>query len=385
MSTRPDDPRRPILFVALQTGAGANGGIASLGQVMTGLTRYRPIVLTNIEGKATDTWRQCGLEVHIVAEAASHGLRRAPVATILTYLRYARAVRRLMRDSGARLVHANDPLAFQLALPAVKSSRAGRILLNMRDTISPGRQPPRLRYAVLFGMADHVLLLSRDMIARWAQVVPSITSKASATFSVVDIDRFSPRPLPADKVKVALLSGVVSAKKGQLDFLRHVSPLLASSGIATWLVGDFNPDSDHYAAQCRNAAAPLGDMVRFLGFQANVEDLHARAHVICISSHHEGLMRTMIEAMACARPVVSTDVASAREMLLQPGREAGAVFPIGCGPEMAQAIEQLCIDTATNERLGANGAAIARETFAADRVVEAYEASYDSLLDSTPA
>lgn len=379
MSPAASYPRPAVLFIALQTGAAANGGISSLGEVIRGLRHHRPVVLTNRESAATESWKAHGVEIHIVAEAASEGLRKAGLATAKTYARYFAAVTRLLTMTGARVVHANDPLAFQLALPAVRFRPGTRIALNVRDTIGPGRKPPAKRYGLLFAAADHVFFLSRDMMARWVDVVPRVAAKASATYSIVDFDRFSPRPLSDKPQKVVLLSGVVCAKKGQLDFLRLASPPLANAGIETWLAGDFSPETGHYASQCRDAALPLGQMVRFLGYRPDLPELYARAHVVCVSSHYEGLMRTMIEAMAAGRPVVSTDVASAREMLLQHSQQAGEVFPIGCREPMASAIIRLCNDEAANRELGANGAAIARQAFAADRVIEAYETVYTRL------
>lgn len=382
MSYAAHDTRPAVLFVALQTGAAANGGIASLGEVMRGLRDHRPVVLTNRKSAATESWKAHGVEIHILPECASQGLRKAPLATGKTYARYFAAVTRLLNRTGARVVHANDPLGFQLALPAVRFRRGTRIALNIRDTIKPGRTLPAKRYRLLFAAADHVFFLSRDMVARWVDIVPEVATKASATYSIVDFSRFSPRPLCGEPQKVVLLSGVVCAKKGQLDFLRLASPQLASAGIETWLVGDFSPETEIYASQCLEAALPLGEMVHFLGYRRDLPDLYARAHVVCVSSHYEGLMRTMIEAMAAGRPVVSTDVASAREMLLQPSQQAGEVFPIGCREPMASAIIRLCRDEASNRELGLNGAAIARQTFAADRVVKAYEAVYARLCSA---
>lgn len=368
-----------VIVVALQTGMAANGGIASIGEIVRGLHGYRPVVVTNRESTAVARWRDDGVDIRIVPEDASLGISNAPLGALRTYWRYFRAVRALLRETGARIVHANDPLAFQLCLPAVRTSQGVRLALNIRDTIGPDRPPPTTRYRRVFGMADHIFFLSADMLARWAAIVPGIEGKSSVTYSIVDPARFSPEPPPREIPPVVLVSGVVCAKKGQHEFLEVIAPVLADAGIQSWLVGDFDPDTDAYASGCRSLAAPLGDAVRFLGHRRDIEALYARASVVCVASRYEGLMRTMIEAMACARPVVSTDVASAREMLLQPGMEAGAVFPVGCSPEMASEIAALCADPARAAALGANGAAIASRTFRADDVVAAYEHAYDAM------
>lgn len=373
----------PILFVALQTGAASNGGIASIGAIIESLSRFRPVVLTNRESDVTRRWRALGIEVSIIGEAASAGWRRAPLRTAATYVRWFFAIRGLLRRTRARIVHANDPLAFQLAFAAVRSVPRAQIVLNIRDTIGSGRAAPRKKYERLFRAASHTLFLSRDMRERWGTITPAALENSTATYSMVDFERFAPQPLSAVKPRVVLVSGVVCDKKGQLPFLREVAPRLADAGIASWLSGDFALDSEPYARACAKAAAPLGDMVRFLGYRSDVHDLIARAHVVAVTSRYEGLMRTMIEAMAMGRPVVSTDVASAREMLEMPGRSAGAVFADDRLSDMAETIIGLCRDEDTNRQLGANGHAIARKYFDSARVLQAYESTYDRLLSTS--
>src|SRR5262245_10807918 len=157
---------RPIVFVIMQTGAQANGGVQSITEVMLRLKGHRAIVLTNLQSDATRSWSDAGIEVHVVAEEASGGIRHNPAGTFLTYRRYNRALGDLLAVSGARVVHANDPLAFQLSLAAAKR-RGARIILNLRDTIDPDRKPPRLKFRMIFAAADHVFYLSADMAERW--------------------------------------------------------------------------------------------------------------------------------------------------------------------------------------------------------------------------
>lgn len=373
------DHRPPILFVALQTGAGANGGIASLDQIVRSLDRFRPILVTNRESRVVEGWRAAGLEVHVVEEHASRGLRAAPGRAVLTYVRYAFAVRALIAKTGAQIVHANDPLAFQLSYGGVRMRPGTHIVFNVRDTLDPDRRVPTTRWGWMFKAASHIFFLSKDMQDRWAAIVPLAGEKSSATYSIVDLDQFKPAFREADR-KIVLVSGVISPKKGQLRYLEHVAPQLAALGIETWLCGDVAPNSDLYAQACFRAAERLGDMVRFLGYRADMPELMQRAHVVCVPSRHEGLMRTMIEAMAAGCPVVSTDVASARELLEAPGEPAGIVVPIDFQDEMAESLIRLCRDGQLSTELGRNGKTIANVLFQRERVINAYQGVYDQLL-----
>lgn len=367
-----------ILFAIQQTGASANGGIESITQVMQRLKRHRPAVVTNVETPQTAHWRALGFETHVVAETASAGIRANPVGYAATLARHHRALRRLIRQSGARIVHANDPLAFQLALSAAKTSPGTKIALNLRDTLDPGRTPPRAKYRLLFDAADHIFFLSRDMSARWAAIAPNAARAASVTYSIVDPARFRPSP-PPNGQKAVLVSGTFRPKKGQLDFLKEAAPAIAAGGAEIWLAGDFDPANDPYSAACAEAAAPLGEAVKFLGFRDDLPDLIRKCAVIAVPSRHEGLMRTMIEGMASGRPVVSFDVCSAREMLEQESDGAGIVVPMEDFAGMAEAILGYCTDRKRAAAAGAAGAAAARRLFDPETVAARYEEVYDRL------
>jgi glycosyltransferase involved in cell wall biosynthesis len=369
----------------MQPQAGADGGTASIGEIITRLQHHRPIVVADRDSERVRQWRELGMEVHIMPQAASAGITRNPIAVLRSYARYARGLRRLIRQSGARVVHANDPNALQLALPAVKSTGT-QVALNLRDTRDPERPRPTMRFRTLFAAADHVFYLSGDMADRWAEVAPNAKRACSVTYSIIDPVRFLDRPLTQPgKPPVVLLSGLIRRKKGQLDFLRNVTPRLAASGIQTWLAGDFHPETDSYMAACAEAAAPLGDAVRFLGYRADIPELMDRSSVVAVASRHEGLVRAMIEAMARARPVVSFDVCSAREVLVDKSGGAGVVVAGGDYASMADAILHYCQNPDAAVEAGNKGAETARRLFTAQSVVERYESVYARLATGSGA
>jgi glycosyltransferase involved in cell wall biosynthesis len=367
-----------VVFVVLQSGPLANGGLQSITEVMRRLNGYRPIVLTNLDGDRSAEWRSLGIEVHIVPEQASTGLAHNLAGTLWTYLRYHRALKSILRTSRARVVHANDPLSFQLSLTAVKTSHA-RLLLNLRDTVDPARRPPRSKFRMIFGTADHVLYLSADMAHRWKAVASNATRSSSVTYSVVDPMRFAPSPWPTDNAPMVVVPGTFWPKKGQLDYIRRVVPALAERGIESWFAGDFDTDTNAYAAACASAAEPYADWVKFLGFRDDLPDLFRQASVVAIPSRHEGLMRGMIEAMSCARPVVSFDVCSAREVLEAQPATAGAVLPMADHDGMARELIRFATDRNAQVSAGSAGSEVARNLFNPDAVVERYERVYRKL------
>ena len=367
-----------VVFAIVQTGARANGGLQSITEVMRRLRTHRPVILTNLDSELSKHWRSLGMDVHIAAEEASTGFRRDPLGVIRTYRRYHRTVAALLAASGARVVHANDPLAFQLCLTGAKRAGA-HIALNVRDTLDPGRRPPRHKYRTLFAAADHVFYLSNDMAERWRQVAPNATRSFSVTYSIVDSQRFARTPVPTDGRPVVLVPGVFWPKKGQLEFIRNVVPALAERGVETWFAGDFEPRTNPYAAGCAIAAEPFSDCVKFLGFRSDVPKLLQQSWVVAVPSLHEGLMRGMIEAMSCGRPVVSFDVSSAREVLEDKSSGAGVVVQGGDHAGLAAALLSYVDDEAARVAAGEAASAAARVLFDAEQVTERYERIYREL------
>jgi glycosyltransferase involved in cell wall biosynthesis len=368
----------PVLFVISQAGPLANGGLKSVGEVMLHLKTHRPIVLTNVDSCMSNSWRKAGIDVHVLPEKASAGARSDPLGTLRSYREYYEGVEQILAKSGARVVHANDPLAFQLSFIAAKRARAA-IALNLRDTIDPDRKPPRLRFKLIFGIADHVFYLSNDMAVRWREIAPNSQTKSSVTYSIVDSMLFAASPPSKATPPVVLVPGVFRAKKGQLEFIRKVLPKLAERNIQTWFAGDFDPSMDPYAALCAAAAAPCAAHVRFLGYRTDLPDVYREATVVAVCSRYEGLMRGMIEAMSCGRPVVSFDVCSAREMLEDEAGAAGAVVRSGNYQGMADELIRFATDFKFRASAGAAGSNLAHKLFDADRVTERYERVYREL------
>ena len=87
----------------------------------------------------------------------------------------------------------------------------------------------------------------------------------------------------------------------------------------------------------------------------------------------------MIEAMSCARPVVSFDVASARELLEQQSGGAGTVVASDDYAGMAEGILRYCRDPALAADAGEKGAGTAARLFAPGEVVARYERVYQML------
>jgi glycosyltransferase involved in cell wall biosynthesis len=108
-----------------------------------------------------------------------------------------------------------------------------------------------------------------------------------------------------------------------------------------------------------------------------VPDVLRAADVFALTSVSEAASLTVMEAMACARPCVVTDVGGNPE-LIRDGRE-GYLVSRGDDAACAEALEKLlaCPDLA--RALGASGRRRAEERFTLSKTVERYHALYRAL------
>jgi glycosyltransferase involved in cell wall biosynthesis len=102
--------------------------------------------------------------------------------------------------------------------------------------------------------------------------------------------------------------------------------------------------------------------IEYLGRTPDVRPNLAAAHVCVLPSYGEGMPRSVLEAMAMARPVITTDVPGCRETVV-PERN-GYLVPVRDAGALADAMIRLA--EASPERLaamGAEGRKLAEERF----------------------
>ncbi len=121
----------------------------------------------------------------------------------------------------------------------------------------------------------------------------------------------------------------------------------------------------------------LGERVTFHGYRSDVEACIARASLVVLASHWEGLPVSLIEAMRRGRPILASDVGGVRELFGE--RPLGALIPPDDTAQLADGLRRLLAEPERLRDLGANARARFREAFALEtmvaRTLEVYEAA----------
>jgi glycosyltransferase involved in cell wall biosynthesis len=200
--------------------------------------------------------------------------------------------------------------------------------------------------------------------------------------SGVDLDAFAPVPVPQGP-PVVLLPARMLWDKGVGEFVDAARRLRSAGSDARFvLVGDTHENPAAVPAD-RLAAWVREGVVEWWGHRDDMPAALSAASVVCLPSYREGCPKALLEAAACGRPIVTTDVPGCRDVvrdgvegLLVPARDAGS---------LAAAIARLLDDAELRRTCGELGRARAERDFGVARVVAATLTIYRELLaDAAP-
>lgn len=235
--------------------------------------------------------------------------------------------RRIYALTGLGLMGARGDMAGKLSRGAIKALIRGP--LASRDT----------RY--LLENPDDARALGLDP----ADMAVTIVGGAG-----VDPLTFAPRPLPPPPLKVAIVARMLWSKG--IDVAVEAVRLARSEGVEVALSLYGAPDASNRRAIPEQTLREWSrDGVTWHGPTRDIADVFAAHHVGCLPSRGgEGLPRTLLEAAACGRAILTSDVPGCRA-LVREGIE-GLLVPPGDATALAAALVRMAGDPALVARMG---------------------------------
>jgi glycosyltransferase involved in cell wall biosynthesis len=180
-------------------------------------------------------------------------------------------------------------------------------------------------YRLALGKADKVLFQNPDDLAtfRSLRLLPGRVPTAIINGSGIDIDHFRPAPLPVEPsfLMIARLLG----DKGIREFAAAAAGVKKRyPAVPVRLVGFLDQTPDSISQSELDAIIASG--VEFLGKMDDVRPAIAGCSVYVLPSYREGTPRSVLEAMAMGRAIITTDAPGCRETVVD--GQNGCLVPV---------------------------------------------------------
>ncbi|MDE7286964.1 MAG: glycosyltransferase, partial [Lachnospiraceae bacterium] len=159
--------------------------------------------------------------------------------------------------------------------------------------------------------------------------------------------------------------------KGIEEYLEAAEKITSENTEARfYLVGEYEEETRaHYEPRIEALAAK--GVIRYFGHIDNVPEVMAKSHIIVHPSYHEGLSNVLLEAAACGRLVVASDVPGCRETLCE--GKTGFLFQPKDTESLLSAIRtSLSLTQQQRAQMGALGRQYVERTFDRQKVIGAY-------------
>ena len=157
----------------------------------------------------------------------------------------------------------------------------------------------------------------------------------------INLDHFAPAPWPGDDSTFRfLLIARRLRDKGVLEFVEAARALkVTMPHVRCQLLGPADVENPTAISREQVAAWEREGLVEYLGVTQEVRPFIAQAHCIVLPSYREGLSRTLLEASAMGRPVITTDVQGCREVVSE--GLTGWVIPVQSAAALAAKMKQV--------------------------------------------
>jgi len=197
----------------------------------------------------------------------------------------------------------------------------------------------------------------------------------------VDLETFIPVVEPPGPVVVTLAARMIW-EKGVGVYIDAIK-ILKNKGIKAKFILAGGVDYDYPGFIKKSVLDNWHEsgVVTWVGHHNNVSKLYQESHIVCLPSFYsEGVPKSLIEAAACGRPIVTTDKPGCREIVID---NFNGLLVRPCDAEsLAHALEILIKNKNLRIKYGKNGRQLASDDFEVGSVVKSTLNVYADVMHS---
>jgi glycosyltransferase involved in cell wall biosynthesis len=195
----------------------------------------------------------------------------------------------------------------------------------------------------------------------------------------VDTEMFKPASFGEQRdVCEVLYAGSLYALKGVGDLIRAIADVEKHGLKANLTIVGEGQQKEELVALAR--ALGIQEHVKFEGFvpYSEMPQYYKRCDIFCFPTMGEPFGKAVVEAMACGKPVIATNIGGPAEIIQD--RVDGILVPPSNPEEIAKQIMELVQDEHERRRLGERARKSAVDRFSWSKIAEKYHELYSQLL-----
>lgn len=223
-------------------------------------------------------------------------------------------------------------------------------------------------YRLALGRCTRVFFQNPDDLGLFRQLglLPSQVQATVVNGSGIDVESFNLAPMPSDQPVTFLLIARLLGDKGVREYAEAAKALRKLyPNIRCQLVGWIDGNPDAISQPELDGWVASGD-IEFLGRLSDVRPAISGCHVYVLPSYREGTPRTVLEAMAMGRPIITTNAPGCRQTVTD--GDNGFLVPVRSAQALEQAMLRFIESPDLLVRMGHRSREIAEDKFDVHKV-----------------
>ena len=197
--------------------------------------------------------------------------------------------------------------------------------------------------------------------------------------SGINLDNYNYVPEPEDGILKIIFTARMVESKGTMILIDAAKILEEDykGKVQFLLCGGLDTNPNGITENTLKAACD-GEYIQWLGHRKDILNLLQNSHIMAFPSwYREGLPKSVIEAEAIGRPIITTDSVGCRDTVINGWN--GLIIPIKDSKSLADALKQLINDPELRKKMGKNAREYAEKNFNIQDVIATHLNVYKSI------
>jgi len=341
--------------------------------------RFNPIFACPSNGIFAEELKKREIKVENVEYAKIRGIKGV-MNTVNT-------LKKIIKDNDIKLLHSND-LRTNLYASFVGKFYHIPVIWHARNLI----YKELIDYEKWLSFLPDTIICNGEGIAKRFSFFGKIFKKIKIVYTGIDVNKYNPNidsssirkelNIKKDEIVLAVI-GRIGEGKGQDDFIK-ASSIVAKQfvNVKFLIVGSAVTNEDCWREKyLMNLVKQLNleNKVYFIGFRKDIENILASIDIFVLSSYAEPFGRSLLEAMACGKPVIATNTGGTYEIVSD--GETGILIPPKNPIKLAEAMKKLIEDENLRIKMGKAGRLKVKKLFDIKKCIKILEDEYIKLLE----